>query len=258
MSPPFLLQVQFGPDSLRQHFLPSVLVEVFLAHDTAPVQFPESDGLAAQAFPAAQVAAVAEVGFEIDLVQQALCLEGSLGDGLAARGGGYGPLVLPAWHQVGDILAGSAGGEAVIPAPIAFLDMQRDGSGGGVGRPGNGVRGRDVGFAGAAAGIVQDPGGLVFGVGIGNLFQVFLHIGIRCEEGLRLIWSRRRGRGGVPVIPVVAFIAVIAIVPVAASLLARGLRRDRNLDLLGWLVAGKQQRQGDKEERKQSLHGGIL
>ena len=139
------------------------------------------------------------------------------------------------------------------------------------------MRGRDVGFSGTAAGIVRDAGETVLGIRIGvvglgivDFLQVLLDILVRHEDGRRVL--RRGGwrRGGTAVgavtvvIPVVVSVIVPVIIPVipivsaVAPLLARGLAGDRDDNFLGGLVAGEQQRQGDKEEGKQSFHGRFL
>ena len=56
-----------------------------------------------------------------------------------------------------------------------------------IGRPGDGMDGRDVRRAGAAAFIVQDLGGFVIGVGVGHFLQILLHIRVRDKDGLRVL-----------------------------------------------------------------------
>ena len=68
--------------------------------------------------------------------------------------------------------------------------------------------------------------------------------GGRCRRGGRVIGT--------------AVVAPVPVVPVVAPVMARGLFGDRDDNSLGGLVAGEQQRQGDKEEGDQSFHGGIL
>jgi hypothetical protein len=92
-------------------------------------------------------------------------------------------LVFPAGNQVGNALSGCSGGEAVIPAPVAFLDVQIQAPDCGVGGPGDGVRRRNVRLAGAAAGIAQDLRFFVFDAFIGYFLEVFLDILIRHENG---------------------------------------------------------------------------
>ena len=101
-------------------------------------------------------------------------------------------MIFPSGDEVGQILAGSAGGKAVIAAPVAFPDLQVEGSCRCVRGPGNGVHGRDVRGAGTAAGVVQNLGGLVTVVCIGNFLEVFLHIRVRHEDAVR-VHARLRG-----------------------------------------------------------------
>ena len=133
--------------------------------------------------------------------------------------------------------------------------MQIQGSGGGVGSPGDRVRGRDVRLAGTAAGIAQNLRLLVLDAFVGHFLEILLDILVRHENGGRVLRRGRRRRGRITTVAVVAIAPVIAVI---APLLARGLAGDRDNDFLGGLVAGEQQRQGDKEEGDQSFHGGIL
>ena len=183
----FFPEVHFGLDALGPELRLADGVQAGTVDGAAAIQFPESQCLAAKPLPAAQVARVAPLGLEVHLMQQPLGLERTLCDNLAARGGGYGPFVFLPGNQVGHVLAGRTGVQTVIPAPASFLDMQIQGSGGGVGSPGDRVRGRDVRFAGTAAGIADDLRLLVFNAFIGHFFQILLDILVRHEDGCRVL-----------------------------------------------------------------------